>query len=214
MTVYLNGLEDRKRLPALDLLNNRAPQTWEPLSDAAGKPRPGMFGSRLYRLNELGRHAEELLGRTAKTSDRQKADQTNFCDLPLPGGGTIRRNVREVGGTLNMIRAANRLTGQDPNKADREMFAYWLSNVSPGGRWAGRLKEPAGNHNYGATGRALGLPLSTLLRGAGAGEWFEAVTGRTGSGKKGTGNPLGAPPYGDTEEGQKQIRQGYYARCG
>jgi len=215
VTVYLKGFENRNRLSALDLLNNRGPQTWQPLlSDVPVRSGPGMFGSRLYRLSELSRHAAELQGRTATASDRQRTAQANFCDLPIPGGGTIRRNVRDIGVTLNMMRAANRLTGQDPSKADRDMFAYWLSNVTPGGQWAGRLKEPAGNHNYGATGRAIGLSLDTLLRGAGAGEWSEAITGRTGSGKKGSSNPFGAPPYGDTEEGQKQVREGYYAKCG
>jgi len=88
-----------------------------------------------------------------------------------------------------------------------------MGNVALGGQWAGRLGEPAGNRNYGATGRALGLSLETLLRGAGAAEALEALTGRTGAAAKGEGSPFRGPPYGDTKAGQKQIKEGYYARC-
>ena len=31
--------------------------------------------------------------------------------------------------------------------------------------------------------------------------------------QKGEGSPFRGPPYGDTKAGQKQIKEGYYARC-
>jgi hypothetical protein len=93
------------------------------------------------------------------------------------------------------------------------LFGYWLGAVIPGGPWAGVLGEPDGNLNFGATGRAAGLPLETLQRGAGAAEQLEAVTGRTGSDSTGQGNPFGAPPYGDNPLGQEQIEQGFNAKC-
>ncbi len=93
------------------------------------------------------------------------------------------------------------------------MAGYWLGKVAPWGAWAGPLGEPGGNQNYGATGRAAGIPLNILLRGAGAAEQLEGITGRTGSGSTGQGNPLGGPPYGDNPEGQKQILEGYNANC-
>jgi hypothetical protein len=96
-------------------------------------------------------------------------------------------------------------------------IGYWFGSVSPnpggGGQWAQRLGEPAGNQNYGATGIATGLPESILLRGAGAAEMLEGLTGRTGSDSGGQGNPLGGPPYGDNPEGQAQIEEGIHAGC-
>lgn len=169
-----------------------------------------MFGRGPYRLREFGVHADKIMDRSGAT---ESPAPNSFCDLPLPGGGTIRQNVKDIAKTLAMMKHAYALIGHDPNTADHDIFAYWLSNVSPRGRWAGRLGEPAGNQNYGATGRAVGLPLETLLRGAGAAERLEAITGRTGSHVKGKGSPFGGPPYGDTENGQKQIKQGYYAKC-
>lgn len=168
------------------------------------QPKGGMFGSRLYRPNAQQQAIADGVSHIINAG---------FCDAPLPGGGTIRENVRGIHAAMDMMSHSAEIVRGDPGQPGRDMLAYWLSNVAPGGRWAGRLGEPAGNRNYGATGRALGLPLETLLRGAGAAEALEAVTGRTGSATKGVGSPLRGPPYGDTEAGQKQIKEGYYARC-
>ena len=104
-------------------------------------------------------------------------------------------------------------SGSEQAAAGLGTTGFWLGKVAPGGVWAGRLKEPWGNWNYGATGRAAGIPLGVLLRGAGAAEQLEPLTGRTGSRGTGQGNPFGAAPHGDNRKGQKQIRQGYNARC-
>jgi len=144
-----------------------------------------------------------------------------ICDKVLPNGGTIRQNVAKMRRIVDADNQAADLAaailspafGPDPSGAGLDAYAYWASSVAPGGQWAKRLGEPGGNWNYGATGRAAGIPLIVVLRAAGAGEQVEGLTGRTGSNDTGQGNPFGGPPYGDNPEGQEQIRQGYYAGC-
>lgn len=149
-------------------------------------------------------------GSSALQNPSQRA---KICDSVLPNKSTIRKNVKTI---ENMQReqmedAVN--SGSDGSSAYFSAAGYFFGKVSPGGDWAGRLGEPAGNWNYGATGRAAGIPLSVLLRGAGAAEIAESLTGRTGSGQTGQGNPLGGPPYGDNPVGQAQIKEGYNAQC-
>jgi hypothetical protein len=60
--------------------------------------------------------------------------------------------------------------------------------------------------NYGATGRASGIPAELLLRAAG---WSQQASGLY---RSGWGTWDGAPPYGDDPDGSRQIRNGilYY----
>lgn len=124
-----------------------------------------------------------------------------MCTMKLPGGGTIQDNVNTVRRiadaakqSAELYSALSPFSGPDDSPAALNAFSYWLGAVSPGGKWAGRLGEPGGNLNYGATARAAGIPLGVALRGAGAAEQAEALTGRTGSGEKGQGSPFGGPP--------------------
>jgi RHS repeat-associated protein len=69
--------------------------------------------------------------------------------------------------------------------------------------WSPRGKYDAfGNFNFGATGAALGIPQSILLRGAGLAKFFNVHP----LGK--FGNPLGQWPYGNQREKQQAIEDG------
>ena len=85
-------------------------------------------------------------------------------------------------------------------------FREWYNAVRNGGNWDYKQKgsqyEDFGNFNYGATGRAVGIPAQILKRGAG---WAQT---RAGTSKKDWGKPLGSPPHGDDPADQKQIQRG------
>jgi hypothetical protein len=59
-----------------------------------------------------------------------------------------------------------------------------------------------GNFNYGATGNAVGLPTSILLRGAGYAQ------SKAGTSTSTWGHWWGFAPYGDDPEDQQQIKNG------
>ncbi len=122
-----------------------------------------------------------------------------ICDRTLPDGSTVRQNVQNI---ITKVQSSS-----------SGAFGFWVGKVGPGGAWAGRLGEPGGNWNYGATGRAAGMSLNFLLRAAGAAEQLESITGRTGGGETGQGSPFGGPPYGDNPAGQQQIKEGFNAGC-
>lgn len=103
------------------------------------------------------------------------------------------------------IKELRRISREDPEAA----LTYWLNNVRPYGpqdyKRQGQQYEPFGNFNYGATGRALGIPGDVLLRAAGAVQVIkEGVTGQPA----GPGSPFGSAPYGDYPRDQFYIRQG------
>ncbi len=87
-------------------------------------------------------------------------------------------------------------------------FSEWYDHVSNKGPWdykqQGRQYEGFGNTNYGATGKALGLPDQVIKRGAG---W---AAGRAGT--KEDGHWWGKAPYGDSIIDQMYIDLGisYY----
>lgn len=139
--------------------------------------------------------------------------KNKICDTPLRTGGTIRQNVATIEGMLQSEIDSAGWSSSEQAAAGSGTVGFWFGRVAPRGKWAGRIGEPWGNWNYGATGRAAGIPLGVLLRGAGAAEQLEALTGRTGSGSTGEGSPFGSAPYGDNRAGQEQIRQGYNAGC-
>jgi hypothetical protein len=94
------------------------------------------------------------------------------------------------------------------------LFGYgeWLGRVWPRSVWdykrRGLVYEDFGNFNYGATGAAMGLPDSVLLRGAGAAQWW------WGPYRSQWGKPWGGPPYGDQPGDQVLIKAGIqYYRC-
>jgi RHS repeat-associated protein len=164
-------------------------------------------------MADQGQHVV-VTGNRPRRDRQQPPTMSRICDGRLPNGSTIRENVRTMGlvaqgamdsaGWSNTEQAAAQIVSP---------FGYWLGMVRPGGPWAGRLGEPGGNWNYGATGRAAGISLEILLRGAGLAEQLERITGSTGSGEGGQGYPLGGPPYGDNPWSQREIREGYNARC-
>jgi RHS repeat-associated protein len=63
-----------------------------------------------------------------------------------------------------------------------------------------------GNFNYGASGRAFGIPSQVLLRAAGAAQLA------AGTSDPGWGSPAGGSPYGDDPNDQVEIQRGidYY----
>ena len=80
--------------------------------------------------------------------------------------------------------------------------------VKSGGPWDYKALDPTlyedfGNYNYGLTGRASGWSENTLLRAAGAYQyWSRTSTGPNWSW------PLGKYPYGDDPKDQKWILEG------
>jgi len=142
-----------------------------------------------------------------------RVSPSHICNSRLSNGSTIRRNV-ELMRHIGIVVRGGAQSVQERIAAEFAVFGFWLARVGPlGGDWAEQLGEPWGNWNYGATGRAAGIPLEVLLRGAGAAEQLEGLTGSTGSGQGGQGSPFGGPPYGDNRWSQEEIRQGYNARC-
>lgn len=105
------------------------------------------------------------------------------------------------------------------NEAARHSFnVFWFRDqVRNKGPWDykqhGREYQRFGNFNYGATGRALGLPSSILLREAGRAQQ-EAGTSSPGWGQPGPRlNPWGGTgSFGDDPEDQYWIKEGikYY----
>jgi RHS repeat-associated protein len=63
--------------------------------------------------------------------------------------------------------------------------------------------ENFGNFNFGAVGAALGIDLSTLLKGAGFAQQ------RAGTSRPAFGVWHGPPPYGDDPRDQEMIKRGY-----
>ena len=100
----------------------------------------------------------------------------------------------------------------DANIQEAKTMSYhdFYLAVRSGGKWdykkLGPQYEDFGNFNFGATGRALGLPGDILLRGAG---WYQGIT-KTSSPDFGVW--YGDPPYGDDPKDQAQIKKGilYY----
>lgn len=104
------------------------------------------------------------------------------------------------------------LTGaQNPSGT---MFFIWLQNVAPGGAWDFKQNAPTrsndrmGSFNFGATGNVF-FPNSptTILSGAGV---VQLVTNPSGSDG---GIPFLTPPYGDDQQGQREISQGINGGC-
>jgi RHS repeat-associated protein len=151
--------------------------------------------------------------RSGRGSGGGEPQSGKICNTPLRTGGTISQNVAQIEAMLQSEIDSAGWSSSEQAAAGSGTVGFWFGRVAPGGKWAGRIGEPWGNWNYGATGRAAGIPLNVLLRGAGAAEQLEALTGRTGSGNTGEGSPFGSAPYGDNRAGQEQIRQGYNAGC-
>lgn len=93
------------------------------------------------------------------------------------------------------------------NEAKKHGIYWFYTQVRNKGPWdykqKGRQYQDFGNFNYGATGRAAGFSLETLLRAAGAAQI------KAGTSKKEWGTPSGGPPYGDDPADQELIRRGY-----
>jgi len=126
-----------------------------------------------------------------------RSSERSYSVLPRPPvapvGESIDRNV------------ASQLVGSG-NGFDVD-FAIWVAMVAPGSFWdyktQGSFYEEAGNFNYGATGAALGLPESVLLRAAGAvQECCGAYKPEFGHAWDSTGS------FGDDPRDQRDIRLG------
>lgn len=98
---------------------------------------------------------------------------------------------------------ANSRTGLNLSLSDY----YWFYNqVRNGGPWDykqinGNYAD-FGNFNYGATGYAMGIPESVLLRAAG---WAQT---RAGTSLKSNGDWMSDAPYGDDPIDQAFVKNG------
>ena len=90
--------------------------------------------------------------------------------------------------------------------AQDDSYLEWYKKVRNSGQWDYKQRNPAyegfGNFNYGATGRAVGIPGAILRRGAG---WAQQ---RAGSSDPTFGNWWEDFPYGDDPKDQSLIDQG------
>ena len=94
--------------------------------------------------------------------------------------------------------------------APQHIVGWWLNRVRPMGLWDYKYQfgwqfEAFGNFNCGVTGRAIGLSVTELKRGAGAAAFIFR-------GSSDGGSPFGSYPYGDTYRDQRFIYDGtrYY----
>ena len=97
---------------------------------------------------------------------------------------------------------------------------WFYGEVRNNGDWdykqQGKQYEDFGNFNYGATGAALGLDLTTLLRMAGFASIQASYPDRPWPGDPGGGAAAilaglgkGIPPYGDDPHDQQEITLGF-----
>ncbi|MUF07216.1 bacteriocin [Pseudomonas sp. CCM 7893] len=86
------------------------------------------------------------------------------------------------------------------------VYGVFYTKVRNGGEWdykqRGPQYEEVGNFNYGATGRAAGIPEQVLLRAAGAAQ------GIAGTSMEDFGKWWAGSPYGDDKVDQVWIKAG------
>jgi hypothetical protein len=124
--------------------------------------------------------------------------------VPVPPGVSVDQNIQD---------AQSAFSGGIMNPAESLIhLAWWVNKVREGGAWdykgQGTQYQDFGNFNYGATGKAIGIPDGVLLRAAGVVQELQNTS------RSSFGNPLGGPPYGDDPVDQKYIRDGieYYEK--
>jgi len=132
-----------------------------------------------------------------------------------PSGADINKNIE----TAKKMGLASFLNPLKP-VIDARALLWFRNQVKNNGPWdykqQGRQYQDFGNFNYGATGLALGLGETFLLREAGRAQ-IAAGTSKPEWGDPGSrANPWGGkPPYGDDPDDQEQIKKGfayYYAK--
>lgn len=151
--------------------------------------------------------------RDAAENGKNPGHEVPECIKPqAPGGVSVEANIAAALSVQAALNVAGTATRMDPTGA---VILWFLNQVKPGGAWDYKLQgsqyEDFGNFNFGAVGAALGIPLDTLLRGAGL---VQVLTdGRRTiqnpeARRIGKGSPFGAPPYGDDSKDQEQIQRG------
>lgn len=143
--------------------------------------------------------------------DEPQTKKPDCPDAPIaPPGVSVDQNIKSAQSKRNefgLINQASNLMNSMP---------WFYNQVRSRGPWdykrSGSQYENFGNFNYGATGAAMGIPESALLRGAG---W--ASTHADSSRSAFWGNWWGSAPYGDDPADQAQIKAGidyYKAKSG
>jgi len=155
-------------------------------------------------------------------------DITGLQTIPnAPRGVDINSNISEARQhpILPLIQGGSFLNNQIILNNNIANLLWFYRKVESGGDWdyktSGKMYQDFGNFNYGATGAAMGLNDETLLRAAGVYQvWTDIksfINGLTKlklTGRIGSGNPLGGPPYGDDPNDQIQIKNGInYSNC-
>ena len=148
------------------------------------------------------------------------------CSIAVPiapPGVNILENI-----ATSQERADDSLTnitgGVNLNPGD---YVWFYETVRNGGVWDYKQQnavypdwlfgsfEDFGNFNFGATGRALGIPRSVLLRGAGIAQSRAGASDSDWGAPPSFPNLLGDAPYGDDPADQAQINRGadFYEQC-
>lgn len=147
--------------------------------------------------------------------------------MAVPPGVSLDANIREAeahrpcdpNGVLSVL---NPFVGVYCDVNQAAALAWFANRVREGGEWdykrLGGQYEYFGNFNYGATGRALGLPRDVILRAGGAVQVLtnlrRLAEGKPTTPSEGTPLDLGDSSYGDDPRDQQMITDGidYYDR--
>lgn len=142
---------------------------------------------------------------TVPQSPSERFDTRSWARVPtpdLPRGGSIESNIA-------LIHSLRHSAGVGFGHA--AAFSYWFGAVQSRGEWDYKTHgyprfEDGGNFNYGATGRALGIPREMLLWAAGVKNAYDRW--RAGLNPFLFGSPASGPPYGDDWHDQDLITLG------
>jgi RHS repeat-associated protein len=132
---------------------------------------------------------------------REKEGTKTSCGLipPAPSGADVEANIKDVKSRTWYLNQP----------------VWWYNQVRNKGPWdykqLGSKYQDFGNFNYGATGRALPLPSSILLRGAG---WANTQAQSSRQSKWGNWYDRKGS-YGDDPADQEWVKKGIsYCSCG
>ncbi|WP_210080899.1 polymorphic toxin type 44 domain-containing protein [Pantoea endophytica] len=119
-----------------------------------------------------------------------------MASVPIgPGALIIQNNMREA-----------RCNGMSRGMATPATYYWFYQKVRNRGPWDYKQFDfnwaAFGNFNFGATGRAAGIPDDILLMGAGFAQTL------AGTSKSRWGKWYDVPPYGDDPTDQRNIREG------
>ena len=167
-----------------------------------------------YIICENGGSAKGNGGGKGERTGYNNSDKDNSNNGGDQGGNGPNESVGPTYGgrpkppkTPKGVNIDDNIKEAEKHRSDWKWFKDQVKNKGP---WDYKQKGPefqdAGNFNYGATGKAIGIPDRILLMGAG---WAQEEAGTS---KEEWNSWYGSPPYGDDPKDQEKIKEGidYY----